>query len=130
VLDFNDLIARVRDKVAAAECRWAGLTCEIAHLGLGARAPADLGPHCCVDEAHAVAQLRARAEHDEEEEEDGEGGGGGGAAAWRKRGAWRRRGGLFAGWQGAVLATAAAAALVAAGYVLGARARARAYFLS
>ena len=25
VLDFNDLIARVRDKVAAAECRWAGL---------------------------------------------------------------------------------------------------------
>jgi hypothetical protein len=40
VLDFNDLIARVRDKVAAAECRWAGLKCEIAQIGLCARAPA------------------------------------------------------------------------------------------
>ena len=43
VLDFNDLIARVRDKVAAAECRRAFLKCEIAILrallsgrGLGA----------------------------------------------------------------------------------------------
>jgi len=43
VLDFNDLIARVRDKVAVAECRRAFLKCEIAILrallsgrGLGA----------------------------------------------------------------------------------------------
>jgi hypothetical protein len=43
VLDFNDFIARVRSKVAAAECRRAFLKCEIAILrallsgrGLGA----------------------------------------------------------------------------------------------
>jgi hypothetical protein len=40
VLDFNDLIARVRDKVAAAECRRAFLKCEIDQIGLCARAPA------------------------------------------------------------------------------------------
>jgi len=39
VLDFNDLIARVRDKVAAAECRRALLKCEIAQIGVCARAP-------------------------------------------------------------------------------------------
>jgi hypothetical protein len=37
---FNDLIARVRDKVAAAECLRAFLKCEIAQIGLCARAPA------------------------------------------------------------------------------------------
>ena len=40
VLDFNDFIARVRDKVAAAECRRAFLKCELAQIGRCARAPA------------------------------------------------------------------------------------------
>ncbi len=40
VLDFNGRLVRVRDKVAAAECRRALLKCEIAQIGLCARAPA------------------------------------------------------------------------------------------
>ena len=40
VLDFNDFIARVRDKVAAAECQRAFLKCELAQIGRCARAPA------------------------------------------------------------------------------------------
>ena len=55
----------------------------------------------------------------------GGGGGGGDAQPWRQH--WRRRRGgiFFAGWPGVALATAAAVALVAAGFAAGVRTRSR-----